>query len=100
MPRSVKSKTSRKIGGTMNKKKNKITVEICGENYALKGDVETERIMEVVRLLDARMKQTANANPRLSTTRVAVLAALNIADEYLRLEKDYKQIVKMLKDGK
>ena len=84
----------------MNEKKCKVTVEIFGENYALKGDVEPERIMEVAELLDARMKQIARGNPRLSTARIAVLTALNIADEYMRLEKDYKQLVQMLKGEK
>ena len=84
----------------MNKKKNRVTVEICGENYAIKGDVEPDRIKEIAGLVNLRMKQLANANPRLSTARIAVLAALNIADDSLRLEKDYKQIVKMLKEDK
>lgn len=84
----------------MSKKKNRITVEICGESYALKGDVEPEIIKEVAAVLDARMSQVAKANPRQSTARIAVLAALNITDELLRLEKDYKQILKMLKEGR
>jgi len=84
----------------VSEKKCKVTVEIYGENYALKGDVEPERIMEVAELLDVRMKQTARGNPRLSAARIAVLTALNITDEYLRLEKDYKQLVQMLKGDK
>ncbi|EAX48259.1 protein of unknown function DUF710 [Thermosinus carboxydivorans Nor1] len=84
----------------MDGKKTKITVEIFGETYALKGDIEPERILRVAAILDERMKKIAKANSRLSPSKVAVLAALNIADEYLRLEQDYQQLLKMLKDEK
>jgi len=84
----------------MNKPKNKVMVQIFGENYALKGDIEPERIMELAAFLDSRMQQAARGNPNLTTTRVAVLTALNLADEYLRLDKDYKQIMQMMKKGK
>ena len=84
----------------MSEKKCKVTVEIFGENYALKGDAAPDKIMEVAEMVDSRMRQTARGNPRLSTARIAVLTALNVADEYLRLERDYKQLVKMLKTEK
>ena len=80
--------------------KNKVTVEIFGENYPLRGDVEPERIMRVAAHLDGRMRQTAGTNPRLSTAKVAILTALNITDEYLRLQKDYQELLNMVRDGK
>ncbi|HMM21172.1 MAG TPA: cell division protein ZapA [Selenomonadales bacterium] len=84
----------------MTVKKNKVTVEIYGESYAVKGDAEIEQIERVAALIDERMRRTARSNPRLSTTKIAVLTALNIADEFLRLEQDYRQLVQMLKEGK
>jgi cell division protein ZapA len=32
--------------------------------------------------------------------KIAVLAALNIADDFLRLEQDYQQLMQMLKEEK
>ncbi|MDR3592894.1 MAG: cell division protein ZapA [Negativicutes bacterium] len=84
----------------MTKKKCTVTVEIFGDNYPLKGDIEPEKIMEVAQFVDKRMNQVAKANPRLPISRIAVLVALNMAEEYLRLEKDYRQMMGMLKDGK
>jgi cell division protein ZapA len=84
----------------MAKKKNTVMVEILGDNYAIKGDVEPEKIMEVAQFLDLRMNQAAKANPRLPAAKIAVLVALNMAEEYLRLEKDYRQMMRMLKEGK
>lgn len=82
----------------MDDKKYKVTVEIYGESYALKGDIETERVRALAALVDKRMKMIAKTNARLSPTKVAVLAALNIADDYLRLENDYNHLVKIVKE--
>lgn len=82
----------------MNKDKHKVTVEIFGEIYNLKGDLEPEKVKKLAGFLDLRMRRIAQANSRLSADKIAVLAALNIADEYLRLEQDYRQMLNMLKD--
>lgn len=84
----------------MNEKKSKVTVEIFGESYALKGDAEAERIVKVAAFVDERMHKIAQANVRLSPAKIAVLAALNIADECLQLEKDYQELLELLKDEK
>jgi len=94
------NKETAKLGERMAKKKSTVMVEILGENYALKGDVDPEKIMEVAQYVDLRMKQFAKANPRLPTAKIAVLVALNLAEEHLRLEKDYRQMMGMLKEGK
>ncbi|MBP2655498.1 MAG: zapA [Firmicutes bacterium] len=77
-------------------KKNKVMVEIFGESCSIKGEGEPARMMEVAALVDSRMRQTAQGNPRLSSAKVAVLAALNIADEFLRLKDDYRELVELL----
>jgi cell division protein ZapA len=80
-----------KVTKALNKKdkvageKSKVTVEIFGKSYALKGNIEPERITQLARSVDARMKKTAKENPRLPPLKVAVLVALNLADEYMRL---------------
>ncbi len=78
--------------------KNKVTVEIYGELYALKGDLKPERVMQLAELVDKRMKLIARSNSQLSALKIAVLAALHITDEYSRLEQDYQQLMEMLKD--
>lgn len=78
--------------------KNKVTVEIFGETYALKGDMDTEHVKRLARMLDEEMREIAKGNNRLPTAKIAVLAALNLADEYLKLEVDYRQLLEMLKN--
>lgn len=81
----------------MDGKTTKVTVEILGDTYSIKGDAQPERILRVASWVNDRMKKIAQANSRLSNHQAAVLAALNIADEYLRLEKDYQQLLNMVK---
>lgn len=78
--------------------KNKVTVEIYGELYALKGDIKPEKVMHLAEVVDKRMKQIARTNSQLSPLKIAVLAALHIADEYVKLEQDYDQLIEMLKE--
>jgi cell division protein ZapA len=88
------------LGENMADKQCKVTVEVYGESYALKGDLEAERVKMIAALVDAKMKEIAKNNAFLSPTKIAVLAALNLADDYLRLENDFNQIVQMVKEVK
>lgn len=78
--------------------KNKVTVEIFGETYALKGDMDPERVKRLARIVDEQMKIVAKGNHRLPAARVAVLAAMNFCDDYLKLETDYQDLLGILKD--
>ena len=84
----------------MSEKKSKVTVEILGETYALKGDADAGYIIKLAQLVDRRMKVVAKGNPQLPPAKITVLAALNLADDYLRLEQDYQQLMQILKDQK
>lgn len=79
---------------------NKVTVQIYGELYNIKGDQDPERIRQVARKVHEQMRQIAAANPTLAAGRVAVLAALNIAEEYIHLDEDYRQLIAMLQEEK
>lgn len=82
----------------MNENQNKVTIRILGESYSIKGHHDSEHIYKTANIVNKQMTKIMENNPSLTTTKIAVLAALNIADEYIRLEEDYKQIVKMLED--
>jgi len=82
----------------MNGKKYKVTVAVFGENYSLKSDIELDQVSKIAALVDERMKKIAQANLCLSPNRVAVLAALTLAEELLQLEYSYKQLIKMVEE--
>ena len=77
-------------------KKNKLNVVIFGEEYVIKGEAEQDYMEKVASFVDKKMQQISNANPQLSAKQNAVLVALNVTDELLRLRKDYDELIKVL----
>jgi len=82
----------------MNVIKNKVTVEVFGEKYSLKSDIELDLVIKVAALVDERMKKISKNNLCLSPSRVAVLAALTITVDYLQMEQSYKELIKMVEE--
>jgi cell division protein ZapA len=67
----------------------RLTVEIYGRRFELRATEEGQRVQELARFVDQRMRQLAEVSPHVDTARLAVLTALNIADELFReLEKE------------
>jgi cell division protein ZapA len=81
----------------------KIKVTIFGTNYALKADTSYEYIKETATYVDKAMQDIASKNPEQSDTRVAVLAALNIAEELILARKlapeNFEERTKKLADA-
>ncbi|MGI6453159.1 MAG: cell division protein ZapA [Syntrophomonadaceae bacterium] len=77
---------------------NKVTVDIFGEQYVVKGEEKTEYIQMLASYVDRRMKMVQQRNPNLSHVKIAVLTALNLADELNKLQEDFDEIVKELED--
>ncbi len=64
-----------------------ISVEIYDQVYTLRGP-DSESVRHLAALVDAKMRAVA-ANGTVDSLRVAVLAALNIADELMALRARY-----------
>ncbi len=78
----------------MTKPENGIRVEIYDQEYHMRGDLDPEYIQSLARFLDARMRSIAARTHTVDSLRVAVLAALNIADEYHQLKARYEAATK------
>ncbi|SFI80646.1 cell division protein ZapA [Thermoflavimicrobium dichotomicum] len=78
--------------------KNRLNVEIYGQQYQIVGKASPSYIRRVANHVDEKMREIANVNPRLDMTRLAVLSAVNIADEYLRLKQEYDEILHLVED--
>lgn len=61
-------------------------VEIFGQPYSLRSDAEEEHVRRVADLVDLKMREVASGTRSVSTLHIAVLAALDIASEYMHLE--------------
>jgi cell division protein ZapA len=61
-----------------------VTVEIHGQRYPIRSGLESAYVAELAAYLDQKMKLAVKECPSGDTLKIAVLAALNIADEYFR----------------
>jgi len=73
---------------------NKVTVTIYNEDYIVKGTEKPDYIEMLASYVDRRMRMVQQRNVNLSTSKVAVLTALNLANELNKLQEDYDELVK------
>ena len=62
---------------------NKITVNICGEDYTFVAEETPSYMQKVAAMVDAKMGEILKAS-HVSRTDAAVLTAVNLADEFLK----------------
>lgn len=75
-----------------------VTVTIFGREYTLKGDADPDYVRRVAAFVDQRMGEVAKSSAVASTAKVAILAAVNIADELLREQQNRLEAVATLED--
>ncbi len=73
------------------KAKSRVTVYIMGEEYVLRSNSSAERMHSVGRYVDRMMRYLAENNHQMNRQKIAVLAALNLADELLKLKEEKLQ---------
>jgi cell division protein ZapA len=61
-----------------------VTVEIQGQQYPIKTTLDAVYVQRLASHVNARMEQAAVTAPSADTVGLAILTALNIADEYFR----------------
>ena len=69
-----------------------IRVVIYDQEYFVRGDLDEEYIQKLAKYLDVKMRAIAGRTRTVDSLRVAVLAALNVADEYHQVKAKYEQI--------
>ena len=61
-----------------------VTVEIFGQTYRLRGVRDPEALQRLASYVDGKMNTVADQMRAGDTLKIAILAALNIADEYFQ----------------
>lgn len=77
-------------------KKNKITVEIYGQQYVIVGKESPNHIRAVAMAVDEKMREISNRNPFLDTSKLAVLTAVNAVNEYMKLKIELEKLQERL----
>ncbi|CCO07262.1 cell division protein ZapA [Desulforamulus hydrothermalis] len=75
---------------------NRVEVEIFGEYYTLKGNESPEYMIKVAQIVDKKMYEISQRNTRLSANKLAVLTAVNLVDELLKLQEQYNNLLQMM----
>ena len=68
-------------------------VQLLDEEYRIASDLGAEGTREVVDCVDAKMREIAARSPRLSRTKVAVLAAMELAAEVVQVRKEREELL-------
>lgn len=76
--------------------KRAIEVEIMGEKLTLRSDAEESYVRKVAGYVDRKMQEVLKTARPVAKSSVAMLAALNIADEHQRLKDNYDVVSQRL----
>src|ERR671928_309176 len=68
-----------------------IRVEIYNQTYNIRSDGDTEYIIQLAEYVDSKMREISSGTLTVDSLKVAILAALHIADEYHRLKIQLEQ---------
>ncbi len=67
-----------------------ITVRIAGDEYHIRSNDDPLYVQKVAAYLDEKIREITGPTPGAPSSKVIVLAAMNIADEYFRLKDSYE----------
>ncbi|HVF51190.1 MAG TPA: cell division protein ZapA [Pyrinomonadaceae bacterium] len=68
-----------------------IRVEIYNQTYNIRSDGDSEYVTELAEFVDRRMREISSGTLTVDSLKVAILAALHIADELHRLKRLHEQ---------
>jgi len=89
---------------------NRVRVDIFGSTYTIRGDASPDYIKSLAEYVDRKMNEVSDSTGSSNQVQLAILAALNIADEYFQisrvrtgaegaLEEKARMLISMLDEG-
>lgn len=76
--------------------KKTVNVEIMGQRFTVSSDAEEVYVRKVAEYVDGKIQEVLKTGRPVAKSSVAMLAALNIADEYYRLKESYEAMASRL----
>ena len=80
--------------------RSRVNVKIYGEDYTMRGPASPVYMKRVAHYVDDKMKQVGQSNSRLGINKIAVLTALNLADELFRARRELRELEAKLEKQK
>jgi cell division protein ZapA len=79
------------VAGKASDRPNLIHVEIFGQSYAVRAGADPRYVEQIAAHVDAQMREVSRTSGAVDSVRIAVMAALNIADECFSLRGAARQ---------
>jgi len=76
--------------------KNSYNITILGQELSVISDSEDEKVAEVVQFLNRKVEEILHSGNGLKSLNVAILAALNVSEELLKLKGVNKELCDQL----
>jgi cell division protein ZapA len=76
--------------------KRSVEIEIMGERLTLRTDADENYVKNVAGYVDRKMQEVQKSTRPSAKSSIAMLAALNIADEYQKLKDHYDSVTQRL----
>ena len=73
--------------------KRALDVEILGQKFTISSDAEESYMLKVAGYVDQKMQELSRASKSPAKSNVAMMAALNIADEYHKLKDVHEAVL-------
>jgi cell division protein ZapA (FtsZ GTPase activity inhibitor) len=73
-----------------------VSVEIMGQNLTIASDAGDDWVKDLARAVDGKIKDIRAGAQAVSSVHLAILAALNFADELERLRREHQALVERI----
>lgn len=75
---------------------NRLRVQLAGQEYTLRGRAPIEHLQTVSELVQRIMNDIRQSSPQLDEKRIAMLTAINVADQFIQLQSEHKELLQLL----
>lgn len=79
-------------------KRQRVTITIGDERYTLLGDATQQYMQRLATEVDERFAKLLEAFPNVARHRLAMLMAINLADEVHKLREENEELLSLLED--
>ena len=76
------------------KEERAVEIKVFGQTFSVKTDAEEDHLQSVAQYVNEKMEEVLKKTRSVSTLNVAILTALNIADDLLKEKEQRKALVK------
>ena len=79
-------------------KKTKTTVNIYGQHFTIIGEESKAHMRHVAGMVDDKMREINEKNPYIDINKLAVLTAVNVVHDYLKLKEELERLKGQIKE--